>query len=214
MAAYSIRFVPVFTVAALVLACAGSDGTSPEPAPATEPAPSAAADPADDAESPERAFWSRIAELCGAAFEGELVEGTEPGDQELGGERLIMDAHTCEDDEIRIGFYAGDDRSRTWVLREHDDGLALSHDHREPDGTPEEITGYGGVTADEGSPGEQAFHADAHTAELVPEAATNVWTMEIEPGERFVYRLHREEGERRFRVDFDLTNPTGDPDAH
>jgi hypothetical protein len=153
---------------------------------------------------PPAEFWAHLEALCGKAFAGELVEGTEEGDQALAGVRLVIDAHTCEDDEIRIGFHAGEDRSRTWVFR-RGEGLSLAHDHRDPDGTPHEVTGYGGPTRDRGEPTMQEFFADAHTAEVAPEAATNVWTLRIEPGERLTYSLRRRVGDRRFRADFDLS---------
>jgi hypothetical protein len=156
-------------------------------------------------------YWSHLEALCGKAFEGELVEGTEEGDRPLADERLVMVAHTCEENELRIGFHAGDDRSRTWVVRRDEEGLGLAHDHRDPDGTPHEVTGYGGRTQGDGTATAQEFYADDHTAEVAPEAATNIWTMRIEPGERFVYELRRQVGERRFRADFDLTRPVEPP---
>ena len=57
----------------------------------------------------------------------------------------------------------------------------------------------------------QDFFADSFTSELVPEAATNVWTLEVRPGESFVYALRREGSDRRFRVEFDLTRPIDAP---
>jgi hypothetical protein len=182
----------------IVAACAGGD-TRVESAAAHE---STHETPEGD---PQAEFWAHLEALCGQAFAGELVEGTEEGDQGLNGVRLIIDAHTCEDDEIRVGFYAGDDRTRTWVIR-RGDGLSLAHDHRDPDGTPHEVTGYGGPTRDRGEPHAQEFYADAHTAEVAPEAATNVWTLRLEPGERLIYSLRRQVGDRRFRADFDLSS--------
>jgi hypothetical protein len=46
-----------------------------------------------------------------------------------------------------------------------------------------------------------------------PAAVTNVWTMEVIPGERFAYALRREGTDRRFRVEFDLTRPVAPPPA-
>jgi len=48
---------------------------------------------------------------------------------------------------------------------------------------------------------------------MLPEAATNVWTIEIVPGELFAYGLRREGTDRRFRVEFDLTRPIDPPPA-
>jgi hypothetical protein len=184
---------------AMLAACAGGDNARVESAASHESTHEA---PEGD---PQAEFWAHLEALCGKAFAGELVEGTEEGDQALAGARLLIDAHTCDDDEIRIGFYAGEDRSRTWVFR-RGDGLSLAHDHRDPDGTPHEVTGYGGPARDRGETTAQEFYADAHTAEVAPEAATNVWTLRIEPGERLIYSLRREVGDRRFRADFDLAS--------
>ncbi|HUP65091.1 MAG TPA: hypothetical protein VM557_07410 [Thermoanaerobaculia bacterium] len=49
----------------------------------------------------------------------------------------------------------------------------------------------------------------AHTAALLPAAATNVWTISIDPTRRFTYSLRR--ANRSFRVDFDLTGEVASP---
>jgi hypothetical protein len=105
----------------------------------------------------------------------------------------------------------GENRSRTWVISRTADGLRLKHDHRHEDGTPEELTWYGGDTAVFGEPHRQEFPADAETATMLPAAATNVWTVEVRPGQVFAYALRREGTERRLRVDFDLTRPVAPP---
>ena len=70
---------------------------------------------------------------------------------------------------------------------------------------------YGGDTAVPGSATMQEFPADAHTASIVPAAATNVWTLEIYPDSLFAYDLRRGGSDRRFRVEFDLTQPIPAP---
>jgi hypothetical protein len=40
-----------------------------------------------------------------------------------------------------------------------------------------------------------------------------VWTVEIVPGEMFVYALRREGTDRRFRIEFDLTRAVAAPPA-
>ena len=57
----------------------------------------------------------------------------------------------------------------------------------------------------------QEFHADEHTAALIPAAAANVWTVEIVVGEMFAYALRREGTDRRFRVEFDLGATVAEP---
>jgi hypothetical protein len=79
--------------------------------------------------------------------------------------------------------------------------------------SPHEITQYGGDTQGAADETSLDFHADEHTADIVPAAKTNIWTMAVEPGATFTYGLRREEQDRRFRVEFDLSNPVEAPPA-
>jgi hypothetical protein len=157
-------------------------------------------------------FWSALESLCGQAFEGELVERVPPDDV-FTGRHLVMHVRECAPGEIRIPFHVGEDRSRTWVITRTEAGLRLKHDHRHEDGSPEELTWYGGDTGEAGTARVQEFPADQETADMLPEAATNVWTVEVHPGEMFAYALRREGTERRLRVEFDLTRPVAHPPA-
>jgi len=159
---------------------------------------------------PRDAFWSRIESLCGRAFAGTLTEGS-PADSLMRRATLLMHVRTCSPDEIRIPFHVDSNRSRTWVVTRTADGLRLKHDHRHADGSEDAVTLYGGDTRDSGSVSRQEFSADSLTASLIPAARTNVWTMEILPGQRFAYALRREGTDRRFRVEFDLTRPVAPP---
>ena len=150
-------------------------------------------------------FWRRLQALCGGAFEGRAVI-VPPEDTTFAGKRLVMHVRECTPEQIRIPFHIGDDRSRTWVITRVPGGFRLKHDHRQPDGAPDARTDYGGSTLpNSGTAGTQSFPADVQTSSLVPGAKTNVWTIEIEPGSRIVYALHREGTERRFRIEFDLS---------
>lgn len=163
--------------------------------------------------APQEAFWASLRALCGQAFAGTLVEANPP-DTVIARSELRMHVRQCSDSVIRVPFHVGDDRSRTWVVtRLPGGGLRLKHDHRHRDGSEDAITQYGGDTRGEGSATRQEFHADAHTASLIPAASTNVWTIEIAPGERYTYALRREGTDRRFRVDFDLTRAVPLPPA-
>lgn len=161
-------------------------------------------------ENPQQAFWASLQTLCGRAFEGRVVEGS-PGDSVFRRERLVMHVRSCTPDEIRIPFHAGSDRSRTWVLTRPGQAVRLKHDHRHADGKPDSVTQYGGDTRGAGTPARQEFYADSLTANLIPSARTNVWTMEVVPGKKFFYALRREGTDRRFRVEFDLTKPVAAP---
>jgi hypothetical protein len=159
---------------------------------------------------PSEVFWSRLQTLCGHAFGGRVTESS-PADSVMRRSALVMHVRTCTPTEIRIPFHAGSDRSRTWVLTRTATGFRLKHDHRHADGTEDSITQYGGDTRDSGSFGRQEFYADALTEALIPAARTNVWTLEIEPGKRFVYALRRVGTDRRFRVEFDLVKHVASP---
>jgi hypothetical protein len=115
-----------------------------------------------------------------------------------------MHVRECSGDTVRIPFHVGSNRSRTWVITRIPDALRLKHDHRHEDGTPDSVTNYGGDTRYPGLATHMSFHADSLTAALVPAARTNIWTLELVPGERFVYDLRRQGSDRRFRAEFDL----------
>jgi hypothetical protein len=150
-------------------------------------------------------FFDAVQHLCGKAFEGRLVEGTEPPDKAIGEQRLVMHVQSCSPSEVRIPFRVGENRSRTWVVTPIDGGYRLKHDHRHEDGSEDRVSQYGGDTRGRDDDLSLDFYADAFTAELIPTAATNVWTMAIVPGRSFTYALRRPN--RRFRVEFDLTRP-------
>lgn len=157
-------------------------------------------------------FWERLTALCGGAFPG-TVEEAPVGDTTFAGRALVMHVRECGAGEIRIPFHVGADRSRTWVLTRVGDGLRLKHDHRHEDGSEDAVTQYGGDARLPAAAGRVEFPADAFTAELIPAARTNVWTVEVEPESVFVYALRREGTDRRFRVVFDLTRPVATPPA-
>jgi hypothetical protein len=190
-------------LALVATACGGSDDT-----PRTDTIGGAA----DVEGDPQVAFWNSLLALCDEAYEGQVIEAP-AGDTTFAGHRLVMHVRECSDEEIRIPFHVGENRSRTWVLQPTGVGLRLKHDHRHEDGTDDEVTWYGGDTRDAGTPNVQEFHADQHTAELIPAAATNVWTVEVYSGDMFVYALRREGTDRRFRIEFDLTRPVAAPPA-
>ncbi len=162
--------------------------------------------------SEQDAFWSNLESLCGNAYRGEMTAGND-ADTSFAAAEMVMHVRECNDDTIKIPFHVGDDRSRTWVVTRTDSGLRLKHDHRHEDGSEDDVTQYGGDTQDAGSATVQHFHADAYTADLLPAAASNVWTMEVHPDSVFAYALRREAEGRHFQVDFNLTEPVDAPPA-
>ncbi len=153
-----------------------------------------------------RAFFHNLESLCGQSFEGEQIYRSHhaSGWEDY---ELVMHVEVCEEDRILIPFHVEDDESRTWMFLVEDGQLRFRHDHRYPDGTPEEDSLYGGYADDTGTEFEQHFPADAFTAEIIEDGGGNVWTIRLdEDMTTFTYRLERD-GEKRLRVDFDLTNP-------
>jgi hypothetical protein len=156
-------------------------------------------------------FWERLEELCGRAFEGRVIEAP-PEDSWWEAERLVMHVRECEGNEIRIPLHIDEDRSRTWVVTRTTTGLRLKHDHRLEDGSPDRAnTDYGGDTFLPGSVWRQEFPADRYSVDAVPARASQLWYLEIRPGEDFVYGLRREETGLRYRVEFDLPRPGEEP---
>lgn len=155
-------------------------------------------------------FWEHLHELCDRAFEGQLLAS--PGD-DMSGERLVMHVRECGDERIRIPFVVGDNLSRTWVLTRIGERVELRHDHRHPDGSPEEVTMYGGLSPNRGSAHAQIFPADDRTLDTLADNYPNVWLMEVHPGEKFVYYVRRLATERYYHVEFDLTEPVEAPPA-
>jgi len=156
------------------------------------------------------AFWNKLQSLCGKAFEGtlELPEN----DADFGGKKLVMHVRSCDDNMIRIPFFVGDDKSRTWVLTFEEDRIQLKHDHRHEDGSEDAVNMYGGKTTNSGQATIQSFPADQHTKTIIPAASTNIWWITLDDNQ-FTYNLRRLGTERVFRVSFDLTKTIETPEA-
>ena len=167
-------------------------------------APGLPAEPTATADARGR-FFANLRELCGQRFEGETEFPPDP-EHPLAGKKLVITFEQCGEKEIRIPLHAGEDRSRTWILTLSGDRLLLKHDHRHPDGTPDKVTMYGGW-ATEGDERRQRFAADEETAKLIPEAATNVWTIEVDKaGGRLIYALERHD-QPRYKAVFRRVKP-------
>jgi hypothetical protein len=164
------------------------------------------------AEQPNAVFWKELQSLCGKAFAGTVVAAP-ADDTTFKDKTLVMHVRSCEKDRIRIPFVVGEDRSRTWVLTWKEDRILLKHDHRHEDGTPDKVTMYGGMTTSVGMLGRQMFPADQETVDVIPAAATNVWWIELIPGEHFSYNLRRMGSERYFSIKFDLKTAVKAPEA-
>lgn len=161
-------------------------------------------------ESGARKFFENIKLHCGKSYEGRVTAGA--GNDAFSTNRLVMHVRSCEENRIRIPFFVGDDRSRTWVLTLENDRILLKHDHRHEDGSEDEVTQYGGWTPNAGSDTIQIFPADTFTSELIPYASNNVWWITIDD-HAFTYNLRRIGSDRVFTVTFDLGKEVNTPPA-
>lgn len=159
--------------------------------------------------SPSEKFWETLSAHCGKAYEGKLV--TPESDPRFAG-KLVMHVRSCEDGTLRIPFFVGDDRSRTWVLTSENDLIQLKHDHRHADGSEDEVTQYGGMATNTGSASTQFFPADQFTADMLPAAVGNVWWITVDETS-FTYNLRRLGADTHFSVRFDFTKPVETPAA-
>lgn len=165
---------------------------------------------------PADAFLAQLKTHCGKAFEGRVVTG-DPADASFAGQRLVMHVRQCSNDQVRIPFHVGNDRSRTWIVTRTATGLRLKHDHRHEDGSADSLTMYGGDSRGLGTASRQEFPADAESIALFTREGrsvsnNNVWAMEVSSA-GFAYELRRPPipGGRFFRVEFDLAQPVEPP---
>lgn len=185
-----IKFSFALVVVAFMYAERGNAQTMPQPTPKPEPG--------------MNVFWKELQKLCGKAFAGS-VAAAPADDTTFKDKALVMHVRACEKDRIRIPFMVGDDRSRTWVLTRKGDRIELRHDHRHEDGKPDAVTMYGGWTVSDGMATRQMFPADQKTVDVIAAAATNVWWIDLVPGQHYTYNLRRMGSERYFSIKFDLT---------
>jgi hypothetical protein len=157
-------------------------------------------------------FWDTLKNHCGKSYEGQITAGGKESDGFIG-EKLVMHVRSCNENEIRIPFFVGDDKSRTWVLTIDDKNLILlKHDHRMKDGSEDAVTQYGGLSPNTGSANIQFFPADQFTSDLLAHATNNVWWITLDDTS-FTYNLRRIGTDRLFSVTFDLTTEVQTPGA-
>lgn len=160
------------------------------------------------------AFFDALASHCGDAFAGGLTLEP-PGDDMLeGDELLVVHFRECDDNQLKIPFHIQNndgswDRSRTWIITRHQDGLELRHDHRNEDGSEDEVTMYGGFQVNEGEHNWQMFASETRTQES---GYFRGWRIEIEPEERYTYGTMRRD-DWSWRIDFNLNDPIDTPPA-
>lgn len=177
--------------------------------------------------APQEAFWDALQSHCGKAYAGALASD-DARDAAMRGRAMIAHWARCQPDRIAVAFHIADpeapggwNRSRTWVVTRHADGLRLKHHHYHADGSADAVTLYGGDTLSSGTAPVQDFPVDAFSQALfgregLDASLTNVWRIEVDaagtPGARFAYQLtRRNDATRLFRVAFDLTERADPP---
>ena len=154
-------------------------------------------------------FFEQLAEHCGNAYPGSLTLEPERDEMLTGSEMLIVHFRECDENQLKVPFHIeleeeeDWDRSRTWIFTRHDDGLELRHDHRNQDGSDDEVTMYGGFSVGDGTAMRQEFQSVERSEET---GIFRGWRIEIVPGDRYTYGTIRGE-EWAWRVDFDLSEP-------
>ncbi len=155
-------------------------------------------------------FLQNLSAFCGHHYAGQVVFPDEEKNP-FKGQPLKIHIASCSPAVVHIPFQVGDDRSRTWVITLDEKGLLLKHDHRHEDGTPDKITEYGGYAKTGGTAFIQNFPADEYTANLIPAAATNEWTLKLSDDKKTLSYMLSRNGELRFHATFDLTKKIEQP---
>ncbi len=139
------------------------------------------------------------------------MTSTDPQDEDWRKEILSLGPVNCPDNQTTVlPLAVGIDESRIWTLRLQSEGEALDfrHAHTLKDGTPDPVSGYGGVATAQTSTALRAvFPVDEVSKNIFEEngleaSMTNIWSITIEPGRTMTYKLTREG--RLFVAEFDL----------
>jgi hypothetical protein len=163
------------------------------------------------APDPQAAYFAALQRLCGQTFSGKLEAGDPALDKDFAANPLRMGPVACADNAVQIPFAVGSDDSRTWIITRTTTGLRLKHRHCHA-GAEETLSNYGGDTIAPGNALRQEFPADAFSIELFRAqdravSVSNVWAVEIAPGDYFAYELRRPG--RFVRVRFALAGGEG-----
>ncbi|MCP1726521.1 hypothetical protein J2T60_000486 [Natronospira proteinivora] len=195
----TLRLLPLAASIGIALsACGGAPPTQSEDAIAP-------------VQAPGQAFWSAIQPHCGQAYEGQLVSGRE-GDDGFRDQTVIVHIKHCEDSRLLIPLHVGDDHSRTWVLERHAWGVSLKHEHRDPDGSPQTVSRYGGLARPPADGYTLRFPVDDETLAMLPNSVGGFWTLSTED-DTLHYQVEREGREGVFHLTFDLSESVEPPEA-
>lgn len=160
----------------------------------------------------QQAFWENIQKHCGNAYRGELADAT-PYYQTFNAELIRIHVRECSDDLTHLSLHIDDNHSRNLLITKTDGNLLLKHDHRNEDGSEEEITQYGGFAEQPGLENRQIFWADSHTANILPDRFDNFWFLDIMDEQTLAYGVHWPIQGNSIRMEFDISEPAELPPA-
>jgi hypothetical protein len=186
------KLITYFVLLFIVIACAENDGTELT---------------IDiDAETTQEEFLANLLERCDDTYAGESTYPADPPHDGLETVELRATISTCTSDEVHISLRAGDDETHTIVITYAPEGLLMRHKHRDTDGSPRDITDYGGLANDRGTSTRQYFEADQSAIDMIPEAENNVWIIDLgTDDETLIYSLERQQ-EQVFRAELEKTS--------
>ncbi len=157
------------------------------------------------------AFWDNIQKHCGNAYEGKLADATPYYADDIDADYIAIHVRNCTETLTHISLHLDDDHSRNLMLTKVEGTLQLKHDHRNEDGTEEEITQYGGEAPTPGLETRQIFYADEHTADILPQRSDNFWFLDLMDDETFAYGVHWPKEGNSIRMEFDISTPVDPP---
>lgn len=151
----------------------------------------------------ELTLFDTLSGLDGNSYKGHMTFPDDPTHSM--NKPMLISIRKVSENQLRIPLHVGEDKSRIWILTRTSEGILLKHDHRHKDGTPDDLTNYGGLDTSPGLGNQLTFPADAETAAILPAASTNVWSLRLSPdGKILTYYLERGRMPR-FEAQFDLS---------
>ncbi len=196
-------------VTALALTACGGANTPPDPT------TDIAAGSADQGGPAANTLSDRLQPLCDQAFPGRVAIN-EPVDPDPAYQQSPILGVRCVGPYKILAISFGDDRSRSIVLSKDRAGLqGLRHLHSNPDGSPRELTEYGGYAHQGQTTAERVvFPATQESAVKfqnlgLDARADSVWTLSLEASERLVYDAKASGW--HLQLVFDLSTPVPAP---
>lgn len=180
-----MKTLSLFLGIVLIAACGGPPPTTTEPQ-----------------KTEQDVFFERFKPLEGKKFAGRQIF-IDPSMESWADRELVIHIREVHHNIVYIPFVVGENSSRTWELHRLADGrLRLRHDHRHDDGTPEELTLYGGYSAAGSNNLQQVFPADDYTCNLLNAICDNEWSLAFSEDLQTLSYILRKAGRPVFQADF------------